>query len=247
MKFREVKKSFTSPQRMETLREAVEALEASYSRNGYERTAQTIEALASSIRPVQGMGRHEASLLFKIWAFGSIAQADRTHSRWSCIYAGQRASLEWLQSGYDRSKGSDGRMFELQVAIATHRYRESWGGNDEPDSACIRLVSDRTGNAFKTVSVEVKSNGGNCKNIIDPSTRPLLVIYRASAKGRRTLEKVTTAERFVKELEANNLFNQSKADSPIQYSARTSAVYEIVTKWADWDAERTYTMAELEG
>lgn len=247
MKYREPKKNFTTPKHLDSLKAEVASLEANYAKNGFARTAEHIEQLSTCFRPASRMTTHEASLLFKIWAFGSIAQADESHSRWKCIKAGQQASLEWLQSGYDRSEGTAGRLFELHVAIETHRYRESWGGHDEPDSACVRLVSERTGNAYKAVSVEVKSNGGNCGNIVNSETRPKLVIYRASAKGFRTVEKVVTAERFVREMEAVNLFNQSKDELPIQFSARTSAVYKVVTKWADWDANHEYTIEELEG
>lgn len=220
-------------------------LSADYRHDGHDKTACKVQKLVAQIPTFGTLSRAEQNTLASQYIWQGIAYSVK--GRWNAIEQAQNYAEMWAVR-FDRSTGREGRLFELDMARVTHRYRACWGDTGSRDSARVKLLNPATGKAFATISVEVKTNAGNALNI--RTDVPDVVIYRLQGASKQWGEdlpiKIVTGERFVRELEGVNGFNNSKPRTPIQ--ANMKKVWQVVASWPDWvGVEHAYTMEELNG
>lgn len=239
-------RAFGKPPTMNACKAFVDRLDEEFPRLKSTAVIDAVETYADSLPAWGDLSKAEVGIVFCQWALATLAYR-KPGKRWAVLEVAQDYAEQWV-STYDRSCGGRGRLFELEKARETHRYRARWGTEGERDSARVQVVNPATGKTYSTVSVEVKTNCGNCKNIVD--NVPEVVIYRldgASHQWGHALEpRVTTGRHFIEVMESAKGFNASKEGLTIQ--ANKKSVWLAVESLPLWQGvDFIYTIEYLEG
>lgn len=245
-KYAEPIRGFCAPRTMNACKAFVDSLDGEFPRLKSTAVIDAVENFADTLPAWGDLSKAEAGVVFCQWAFATLAYR-KPGKRWAVLEVAQDYAEQWATT-YDRSCGGRGRLFELDKARETRRYRARWGAEGERDSARVQVINPATGKVYTTVSVEVKTNCGNCRNIVD--NIPDVVIYRLDGASRQwgaPLEaRVTTGKHFIEVMESAKGFNASKEGLTIQ--AHKKSVWLAVESLPLWQGvDFIYTMEYLEG